>query len=307
MTAKIDFFGAELNTYKANFHMHSTVSDGKFSLPELVNLYREKGYDILAATDHYIANRVSGIDSGDLLLMSGMEFHPIGPRGLRLHFVALNVPEDFEDPSGLAYQKGIERVRKAGGGCILAHPYWSGFNCVDIMKIKNLIAIEVFNTDTRYIGKAYNMQVWDNILQLGYHLPAVAVDDTHNPRDFFGGWTMICAREKTPEAVMDALKNGSFYASQGPVFHKISFENNIFSVECSPCEELIVMGNCSFGRCGNMPGFEAATLEKINESKEITFYETEIPDVEDLTYLRCQIKDKNGRYAWSSPITINAG
>jgi predicted metal-dependent phosphoesterase TrpH len=304
MTAKINFHGEELNTYKANLHMHSTSSDGKISLPELVNIYCKEGYDILAATDHYKANRVSEMDTGDLLLMSGMEFHPAGPRGIMLHLVALNVPENFKNPSELPYQEGIERVLEAGGECILAHPYWSGFNCIDIMKIKNIIGIEVYNTSTRYIGKAYNMQVWDNILQLGYHLPAIAVDDTHSARDLFRGWTMICAKEKTPAAVMEALKSGSFYASQGPDFHKISFENNIFSIECSPCEEVIVMSNGSFGRCGTVPGFEATTAEEINKTKEMTSFETEIPSDAGLTYIRCQIKDKEGRYAWSNPIRL---
>jgi hypothetical protein len=304
MTAKINLYGEELNTYKANFHMHSTVSDGKFSMAELIDLYQEQGYDILAATDHYVTNPVSKIDSGGLLLMSGMEFHPDGPRGIKWHLVALNVPEDFKNPSELPCQEAIEAVRKAGGECILAHPYWSGFNCADLMGIKNLIALEVFNTDTRYIGKGCSVQLWDNLLQMGCHLPAVAVDDTHNPRDFFGGWTMICAKEKTPTAVMDALKSGSLYASQGPDFHKISFENNIFSVECSPCEEIIVMSNGSFGRCGNMSGFEAATPEERNDTKEITSFETEIPADIGLTYLRCQIRDKKGRYAWSSPVRL---
>jgi len=308
MTAKIDFYGKELNTYKANLHMHSTASDGEYSLTEVVNCYREEGYDILAATDHRVANRVSKIDSGDLLLMSGMEIHPVGPRGIELHLVALNVPEDFENPSELPYQEAIERVREAGGECILAHPYWSGLNCNDIMKIKNIIALEVYNTCTRNIGKAYNMQVWDNILQLGYHLPAIAVDDTHRTYDFFRGWTMICTKEKTPAAVMDALKSGSFYASQGPVLNKISFENNIFSVECSPCEEVIVMSNFSFGRCGTVPGFNAVDIQELKEAKtrEMTSFETEIPDDAGLTYIRCQVKDKNGKYAWSAPVKFNS-
>ncbi len=304
MTAIINFYGKELNTYKANFHMHSTVSDGKLSLLDTVNLYREQGYDILAATDHYKANRVSKIDSGDLLLMSGMEFHPTGPRGILWHFVALNVPEDFQNPSELPCQEAIEAVRKAGGECIVAHPYWNGFTSTEIMQVKNLIALEVYNTDTRYIGKGYSVQTWDELLSQGYHLPGVAVDDTHNPRDFFGGWTMICAKEKTPTAVMNALKNGSLYASQGPDFHKISFENNIFSVKCSPCEEIIVMGNGSFGRCGNMSGFKATTPEERDDTKEMTSFETEIPADAGLTYLRCQIKDKKGRYAWSTPIKL---
>lgn len=305
MTEKIDFYGEELNTYKANFHMHSTTSDGKFSLQEVVNLYREEKYDILAATDHRATNRVSKIDSGDLLLMSGMEVHPQGPRGMKLHLLALNIPEDFENPSELPYQEAIDRVRATGGESILAHPYWSGLNSSDIMAIKNLIGIEVYNTATRYIGKAYNMQVWDNILQLGYHLPAIAVDDTHHLYDLFQGWTVICAKEKTPKSVMSALKSGSFYSSQGPEFYQLSFENNILQLECSPCEEIIVMSDCERGFCGTVsPGYKGTNLQDLKKTQQMTSYETKIPDNAGLTYLRCQIKDSNGRYAWSSPIKL---
>lgn len=304
MTSRIDFFGKELNAYKANLHTHSKTSDGQHSLEQLASFYRAENYDVLAVSDHYAANRVSAIDSGDLLLLSGMEVHPVGPRGIVLHLLALNVPEDFADPSKLPYQEAIERVREAGGECILAHPYWCGLNCYDIMEIKNLIGIEVYNTSTRYIGRDYNMQVWDDILQLGYHLPAIAVDDTHGTKDLFRGWTMICAREKTPAALMDALKSASFYASQGPLIHKINFADNIFSIECSPCAELIVMGNCPFGRCGTIPGLGAATVEELNKTKEITSFKTEIPADAGLTYIRCQLKDKDGNYAWSAPIKL---
>jgi hypothetical protein len=306
MNAKINFFGKELNTYKANLHTHSTTSDGKYTFQEIVDCYKEENYDILAATDHRATNPVSKINSGNLLLISGMEFHPIGPRGIMLHLLALNVPEDFENPSDLPYQEAIDRVIEAGGKCILAHPYWSGFNSNDIMQIKNLIGIEVYNTSTRYIGKAYNMAIWDNILQLGYMLPAIAVDDTHRTCDFFRGWTMICAEKNTVQAVMEALENGYFYSTQGPVINKINFENNIFSIECSSCQEIIVMGDCSFGRCGTVPGFNAANLEELKKGEidEMTSFETQIPTDAGLTYIRCQLKDKNGNYAWSSPIKL---
>ncbi|MFA6714147.1 MAG: CehA/McbA family metallohydrolase [Victivallales bacterium] len=304
MTAKISFYGRELNTYRANLHMHSTNSDGVYGLDELIDLYGKEGYDVLAITDHFQTNKVSEINCGKLLLISGMEFHPVGPRGLKLHLLAINIPEGFEDPSELPYQEAIDAVRAAGAECILAHPYWCGFNCSDIMQIKNLTALEVYNSDTRFIGKGNSVQVWDNILQLGYHMPAIAVDDTHRARDFFGGWTMVCAKEKTVDSVMEALRNGDYFATQGPVFHKLNFENNVFSVECSPCEEIIVMSDCAFGRCGNTPGLNAQNPAESKDACEITRFETEIPESAGLTYLRCQIKDKNGRYAWSAPIWI---
>ena len=306
MTAKINFFGKELNSYKANLHTHSTTSDGLYSMQEVVDLYRAEGYNMLAATDHRFTNEVSKIDAGDLLLISGMEFHPIGPRNILLHLLALNIPEDFANPSDLPYQEAIDRVIDADGKCILAHPYWSGLNSSDIMQIKNLTAMEVYNTSTRYIGKAYNMEIWDNMLQLGYWLPAIAVDDTHRTCDFFRGWTMVCARENTVPALMEALKNGSFYASQGPVIHQINFKDNVFSIECSPCQELIVIGDCHIGLCGNVPDLDTTDIGSLKKGgfKEVTSYTTEIPNDIGLTYIRCQLRDKAGNYAWSSPIKL---
>jgi hypothetical protein len=101
-----------------------------------------------------------------------------------------------------------------------------------------------------------------------------------------------------------AVKIGAYYASQGPEFYKISFESNVFSVECSACEEVIVMSNCSFGCCGTVPGYKASDIRGLNEAKEITSFTTAIPDTAGFTYIRCQIKDKAGRYAWSNPIKL---
>ncbi|NLE54887.1 MAG: phosphotransferase, partial [Lentisphaerae bacterium] len=96
----LDLYGRVLPTFKGAFHTHTTLSDGIFAPAEVVRLYREAGYDILALTDHRKTNRVSELDSMGLTLISGMEMHPAGPRGIPWHIVALNVPESFEYPEG---------------------------------------------------------------------------------------------------------------------------------------------------------------------------------------------------------------
>ena len=40
--------------FKANLHTHSTISDGKLTPEQVKELYRSKGYQILAITDHNI-------------------------------------------------------------------------------------------------------------------------------------------------------------------------------------------------------------------------------------------------------------
>ena len=42
------------NFYKANLHCHSTLSDGRLTPEQLKKAYMDKGYSIIAYTDHDI-------------------------------------------------------------------------------------------------------------------------------------------------------------------------------------------------------------------------------------------------------------
>ena len=43
--------------YKANLHTHSVASDGEETITDMVELYYQQGYDILAMTDHGVINK----------------------------------------------------------------------------------------------------------------------------------------------------------------------------------------------------------------------------------------------------------
>ena len=38
---------------KANLHTHTTVSDGEYTPQQVINLYADRNYDVLAITDHH--------------------------------------------------------------------------------------------------------------------------------------------------------------------------------------------------------------------------------------------------------------
>ena len=98
----------ELTVLKANLHTHTTNSDGTFSPSEVIGFYADAGYDVLAFTDHRTTNRVSEYDAEGMTLLSGIELHPAGPRGIPWHILAIGIPEFFLHPSG---------KRATGGGC----------------------------------------------------------------------------------------------------------------------------------------------------------------------------------------------
>ena len=59
--------------YKANLHTHSTVSDGKLTPEQLRSAYKEKGYSILAITDHSVMVEHQHLSQPDFLMITGVE------------------------------------------------------------------------------------------------------------------------------------------------------------------------------------------------------------------------------------------
>ena len=45
---------SNVNWYRANMHCHSNISDGSFTPDKIKKVYKEKGYSIVAFTDHDI-------------------------------------------------------------------------------------------------------------------------------------------------------------------------------------------------------------------------------------------------------------
>ena len=177
---------------------------------------------------------------------------------------------------------------------------------VCIAPLRGLAGIEVYNTSTRYIGRAYNMQIWDELCDMGLRFPALAVDDVHRPRDLFLGWTEICCEERTLECVMAALKDGSYYSTQGPRFKRISYRDGIFEAEFTPVTSAIGVSNQCRGFCAAAPNLAGDGSAPEVTSCRFDMRELFAPGktVIKCNYFRFQIIDAEGRHAWTNPIPI---
>ena len=303
-----DVFDFDKKHFKVNLHTHTTNSDGIYVPQAIVNLYREKGYDALALTDHRFTNRVSELDGGDMTLICGTETHPAGPRGILLHFVGLGIPEDFADPSELPFQKCIDAINEANGLCYLAHPYWSGLVLDDILQMDGFLGVEVHNTSCVGVGREKSDAHWDQLLEKRPETTAVAVDDTHGDSHLFGGWTMVCADDKQPQTLLAALREGKFHASTGPEFFKfdVDFETRRVYAEFSPVKKAIIMSKASSGICLKAPNHSSAKnvesgfIDKDGDKRE--YFSFSIP--EGIPYFRCEITAENGGRAWTNPVVL---
>ncbi|MBR4220760.1 MAG: PHP domain-containing protein, partial [Victivallales bacterium] len=298
----INYYGKTFNVYKAALHTHSTTSpDALFPPQELIRLYKEQGYQVLAFTDHRATNDVSRLDAMGMTLISGMEVHPMGPRGKIWHIVALNVPADFPHPDpSRPVQEAIDKVIAAGGICIYPHPYWSGNTIDEIASLKHLSGIEVYNSATRDIGREYGMAQWDDLSERGLLYSATAVDDVHHVWDLFRGWTNILAENSDLPSIMEALRAGRFYASQGPSFKRLSYENGVFEAEFTSCVSVICVSSPRAGAAVTFPDQQGPGTG----TREITSCSIPIQFENSPSWFRLQIRDAEGRYAWSNPIRV---
>jgi hypothetical protein len=285
-------FESSGNWYKANLHCHTTMSDGEVSVDERIEQYRRKKYDVLAITDHDIVTDVAKYSDKDFLSLAGMESHPPCPFGGDMyHLVCLNLPQGFKLAEHYDAETRILMVKHAGGEVIMGHPYWCGHNVNHLMAIEGYIGIEVYNAGSGKIGKAFSSVHWDGLLDAGRFVGGIAADDTHHGRDIFMGWTMIKAEQLSAGAVMDALRNGSYYASCGPVIKKFTVKGSKAVVECSDAVEIHFMSKRSHGF--SVYSDDGAVINKAECDLSALAH-----------YVRVEVVDKNGLRAWTNPIIL---
>ena len=127
------------------------------------------------------------------------------------------------------------------------------------------------------------------MLTEGRQLTAIATDDAHfTEPDHFGGWVMVKAKENSPDALLQALKNGHFYSSEGPELHHIELDKNQISISSSAVSTVIIQAKGS------------ATVALHGAS--MTQAKIKLGRVSQSDWIRVTVKDAAGRRAWSNPI-----
>ena len=99
---------------------------------------------------------------------------------------------------------------------------------------------------------------------------------------------MVKAEINSVEAILEALKNGHYYSSQGPDFKGIKIQNGRLEVLCSPVEKIIVSG------------YGSATIYKHKSDTESAIFNLGL--VSQKKWIRVTIIDKEGNRAWTNPI-----
>lgn len=309
--------------YKANLHCHTVHSDGKLTPQEVKKLYQERGYSIIAFTDHrHYANHSELNDEGFLAIAAlETDLNEFGsyqggfdriktyhinwfdrdPESYKEEKAHLAQPRRrYHDVEGL--NEYVEKMTRLGFLACYNHPYWSLQTYEDYKDLRGFWGMEIYNHGCELDGLyGYHPQSYDEMLRSGQRLFALATDDNHNSFsteeplcDSFGSAVMIGAKELSYPAVMEALQKGHFYStispdgrSEGPRIEEISLEDGKLLVRCSPADKIFVKTMGRFcHRAAAMPGTTIDRAEFTLTGKE--------------GYIRVCVQDAQGRHADSN-------
>lgn len=288
--------------FKGNLHTHSTNSDGSHPPEDVIAFYRDAGYDFLALSDHFMECYGWTIsDTRDLrrdgfTTLIAAELH--APRtnvGELWHIKAVGLPIDFAPSvNGETGPELAARAAETGAFIGIVHPSWYGLTTQDARQISCAHAVEIYNHGSAVeVDRGSDWPFCDLLLNDGWRLAGYASDDAHHlTHDCLGGWVQVKARSLEPEQLLESLKQGRFYSSQGPEIVDIAIDEDAEEVriECSPAVAIAIAGRGARAQNALGRGLTEAAfpLRRFAGS-----------------YFRVTVTDERGRKAWSNPIWLD--
>ena len=275
--AQIKYLLPQVDRYfKTQLHTHSNISDGAPSPEEMKDLYKARGFQILAVTDHNLIADHSRLNDEDFLMLTGAEYninedndngnrHWIQCKTYHMNFIAKrpdNLWQPFGPPRANERTQGywektnivnmehvyslecinemIAEANRQGFLVSYNHPSWSLQDYTDYAGLKGLWGMEIANYDSSLHGSgdSNNSRVYNDLLNQGNRLFPLGGDDAHNAGCIGGAWIMVGAQKLEYGSVIDALEKGDFYATTGPEIDHLSYCDGKLTIRCSDAQAI---------------------------------------------------------------------
>lgn len=226
--------------YKANLHMHTTISDGYFSPNNVIDYYSDMNYKILAITDH---NHVTypwssfsimessafaiqffneGLINEEELVYSNRYSEKLGLLSVQANELSNHhhLGSYFNNHNGTnIIETSLDSIRSKNGLAVLFHPikysYTMGWYLNLFTNYDCLLGVEVFNQKYKTGQEIYleDFILWDSLL---YHtMPnrqifAFTNDDFHTTEKGYA-YTVYLMPEFSENWFRKAMTRGMFY------------------------------------------------------------------------------------------------
>jgi len=209
--------------HKAALHSHTSAGEAEQEPSVVIDMYRERGYSVVALTDHDTNGPVETTwpwtDFGrdpEALGMVAIQGNEIS----KVHHIGSHF-NDYGNPDAESEDTVLTSIGKHGGLAIFHHPgrYQKGVDWyLDKYRTYNhLLGQEVINRKNRYPQDRSN---WDSLLTVlmpDRPVWGFASDDMHKPGADMGySWVVFLMPELNKEEVRKAMRNGSSFFVYSP-------------------------------------------------------------------------------------------
>jgi hypothetical protein len=302
----------KLRWFKGNTHTHTLNSDGDSTPDDVIKWYRGRGYNFLFLTDHEYINNVPALNdvlgrSESFVVLSGQEVtDSFG--GKPYHSNALGISKVIlpnKLPGAVqTLQKNIDDIVAAGGVAQVNHPNFGWALTADhLIALKNYSLLEIHNghplvNNQGSLGFPSAEELWDKVLSSGKVVYGVADDDSHYFKRIGDpaapqpgrGWIYVRATELTEKAILEGLRNGSFYSSTGVELKEYEADNKQLSVTIN------ALSNSKY---------KTVFISKDGKILSETAANPAIYQIKgNEGYVRAKIYESNGANAWTQPFFV---
>lgn len=207
-----DPYDADGEWLRSNFHAHSYawggVTNGEDPPEAVIATYRELGYDVYPLSNY---QQILRPDPGEGVPLTAYE-HGYGLIGNHHTVIGADEVEwlEYSLPHTIHHKQQLLDVLRANAPIVVInHPSRKdSFPVSDFSKLVGYNGMEILTKRSR------SREHWDAALSAGRAVWGYCADDGHDlsrTSNFAIGWNMILAADRTPEAVIDALRAGRFH------------------------------------------------------------------------------------------------
>ena len=306
--------------FKGNLHTHTNKSDGDSSPETVVDWYSNNKYDFLVLSDH---NHLTILDSNQtkLLLIPGEEITLNLPYTIHINAIGIKkvIEPTLRSTKVKTLQANIDNIINSGGLAEINHPNFRwALNEKDLVQVRGAHFIEVFNGNYNTHnygggGKKSVEEMWDEMLSKKIKIWGVAVDDSHHFKEEFAphrhnpgrGWVEVFAKNLSEKNILDSMRNGNFYFSNGVKFKKININKEKIELSISGdyfnkglSNSLVTDSKYTTQLISN----DGEIVEEIN-GKSVKF--NLVNENNKYTYFRTKTISSTGSIGWTQPIFIS--
>jgi UDP-N-acetylglucosamine:LPS N-acetylglucosamine transferase/predicted metal-dependent phosphoesterase TrpH len=214
-----------------DFHIHTNYSDGRLTVPEVVDFYGLRGFDCICITDHWtdpsrLIGKLSRLTPFTLsydqieeyfeviarearrawrrygmLVLTGLEFNKDGPTSKSsAHLLGIDLKEPISPRLDLWHT--VDRIHAQGGLAVASHPH--------VMKsewAKDTLYLWEHQDEFAPVIDAWEIANRNNLFAPVSlkRLPFLANSDFHKPKHIYS-WKTLVHCPKEPEAIKECIR-----------------------------------------------------------------------------------------------------